>query len=349
MDPLRRLDLNLLLALHHLLETGSVQGAAARLDVGQPAMSASLARLRAVFDDPLLERVGRRMRPTERARELAGPVRELVDGTRRLLVPPAPFHPATDAWTARLAMSDETRIWLLPPLLARVRAEAPRVDLRVRALTPASTTAGRTGEIDLAVFPEPVRIPAAVAPDLEPFVVRPLYATTWVLATAPDDPRGERPWTLSDYAAADHALVVAWEGTDRGFADDLLARHGLARRVVVSVPTFADVIEVVRANPGLVTLLPEVLAERSGLRHGPPPFEEWVARFCYAWHPRASKDPRVRWLRGVLEAAAAGAQQGQPQKCSGSDAASAPSGPTSTVSSSTRDTRSSGAPSRFKS
>lgn len=304
MDPLRTLDLNLLLALHHLLETASVQDAAARLGVGQPAMSASLARLRAVFDDPLLERVGRRMVPTDRALELAGPVRELVDGTRRLLVPPAPFEPATDAWTARVAMSDETRTWLLPILLARLRAEAPRVDLRVRALTPASTTAGRTGEIDLAVFPEPTRVAASAAPDLGPFVVRPLYQASFVLATSPDHPQGDTPWTLDAYAAADHALVVAWEGTDRGFADDLLEAHGLTRRVVVVVPTFSDVIGLVRSDPRLVTLLPDVLARGSGLRAGPVPFAEWTLRFCYAYHPRMSRDPRVRWLRGLLESAA---------------------------------------------
>jgi DNA-binding transcriptional LysR family regulator len=306
MDPLRTLDLNLLLALHHLLETASVQAAAARLDVGQPAMSASLARLRAVFDDPLLERVGRTMAPTERALELAGPVRELIEGTRLLLVPPTPFDPATDAWTARIAMSDETRAWLLPLLLARLRAEAPRVDLRVRALTQASTAAGRTGEIDLAVFPEPVRVAAAVAPDLGPFVVRPLYAATFELATSHAHPHGDEPWTLQAYAAADHALVVAWEGSDRGFADELLERHGLARRVVIVVPTFADVIELVRSDPHLVTLLPDVLARRSGLRHCPVPFADWSLRFCYAYHPRVGKDPRIRWLRGLLESTAQG-------------------------------------------
>jgi hypothetical protein len=53
------IDTNLLLALEALLAERSVTRAAARLGVGQPAMSHSLARLREHFGDPLLIRRGR--------------------------------------------------------------------------------------------------------------------------------------------------------------------------------------------------------------------------------------------------------------------------------------------------
>ncbi len=48
---LARLDLNLLVALDALLQERSVTRAAARIGIGQSAMSASLARLRRLFDD----------------------------------------------------------------------------------------------------------------------------------------------------------------------------------------------------------------------------------------------------------------------------------------------------------
>ncbi len=59
MPSLAELDLNLLRALWHLLETKSVSQAAARTGVGQPAMSRTLARLRRLYGDPLLVQEGR--------------------------------------------------------------------------------------------------------------------------------------------------------------------------------------------------------------------------------------------------------------------------------------------------
>ena len=56
---LGRFDLNLLVALDALLTERSVTRAAARVGLGQSAMSHNLARLRTLFGDELLTR-GRR-------------------------------------------------------------------------------------------------------------------------------------------------------------------------------------------------------------------------------------------------------------------------------------------------
>src|SRR6185312_3746875 len=61
---LGRLDLNLLVALDALLEQRSVTRAAAQMGLSQPALSASLARLRRHFDDELLTRAGNSYRLT---------------------------------------------------------------------------------------------------------------------------------------------------------------------------------------------------------------------------------------------------------------------------------------------
>ena len=57
-------DLNLLVAFDALISERSVTQAARRLSIGQSAMSSTLARLRKLFDDPLLFRDGRTMTPT---------------------------------------------------------------------------------------------------------------------------------------------------------------------------------------------------------------------------------------------------------------------------------------------
>ncbi|HGS8844299.1 LysR family transcriptional regulator, partial [Pseudomonas aeruginosa] len=75
MINLRRLDLNLLVTLDVLLTEHNVTRAAERLNFSQPSVSVHLAKLRAIFDDPLLLPGPRGMRPTARAEELREPLR----------------------------------------------------------------------------------------------------------------------------------------------------------------------------------------------------------------------------------------------------------------------------------
>ncbi len=90
----RRLDLNLLVAFDALVSEASVSRAAARLYVGQPAMSHALARLRETFGDDILFREGAVMRPTPRALALAGAVRQVLDDIQQLARGARTFDPA---------------------------------------------------------------------------------------------------------------------------------------------------------------------------------------------------------------------------------------------------------------
>lgn len=63
---LRNVDLNLLHALHALMEERHVTRAAKRCFLSQPAMSRALDRLRETFGDPLLVRTGRLYQRTPR-------------------------------------------------------------------------------------------------------------------------------------------------------------------------------------------------------------------------------------------------------------------------------------------
>src|SRR5213595_3111758 len=76
--------------LHHLqildvlLKERSLTRAALLLDLTQPGISKTLARLRRYFDDPLFIRVAQRMEPTPKAMELAEPVRAILERVRTL-------------------------------------------------------------------------------------------------------------------------------------------------------------------------------------------------------------------------------------------------------------------------
>ena len=62
---IRRIDLNLLIAFEAIYQEGSVTGASERLYLTQSALSHALARLRELCDDPLFERHGKAMVPTD--------------------------------------------------------------------------------------------------------------------------------------------------------------------------------------------------------------------------------------------------------------------------------------------
>ena len=92
---LGRLDLNLLVALDALLQQRSVTRAAAQMGLGQPALSASLARLRRHFGDELLHRVGNEYRLTPLAVELRARTAVALSGVDRVFSAQPSFDPAS--------------------------------------------------------------------------------------------------------------------------------------------------------------------------------------------------------------------------------------------------------------
>src|SRR5437879_12092382 len=73
-----QLDLNLLRALDALLQERHVTRAALKCGLSEPAMSRSLRRLRQLFADEILVRVGRQYYLTSFALDLVGPVHDIV-------------------------------------------------------------------------------------------------------------------------------------------------------------------------------------------------------------------------------------------------------------------------------
>ena len=82
---LARIDLNLLVHLDALLRNRSVTRAAARVGIGQSAMSHNLARLRELFADELLTRGPEGMRLTPRATALLEPVKTMLAQVEALM------------------------------------------------------------------------------------------------------------------------------------------------------------------------------------------------------------------------------------------------------------------------
>ena len=132
-NDLRRLDLNLLIVFETLMHERSVTRAAEKLFLGQPAISAALARLRTLFDDPLFVRTGRSMEPTPRAQEIFALLSPALDSISTAVSRAADFDPATSKAVFRIGLSDDVEFALLPALLRRLRAEGVAVWLESKS------------------------------------------------------------------------------------------------------------------------------------------------------------------------------------------------------------------------
>jgi DNA-binding transcriptional LysR family regulator len=88
MNPINisAMDLNLLKVFEALYEEGGASRAAVRLGLTQSSVSAALARLRALYEDPLFLRRGRGLAPSPRADELKPILSEALDRCRQSLL-----------------------------------------------------------------------------------------------------------------------------------------------------------------------------------------------------------------------------------------------------------------------
>jgi DNA-binding transcriptional LysR family regulator len=102
-------DLNLLRVLDALLREGSTVKAGRRIGLSQPAVSASLSRLRSALNDELFLRRGQGLEPTDYAKSLELPLREMLDGLELMFEKPRIFDPLTASASFRFPAATSSR------------------------------------------------------------------------------------------------------------------------------------------------------------------------------------------------------------------------------------------------
>ncbi|WCM22656.1 LysR family transcriptional regulator [Paraburkholderia bryophila] len=292
---LRRLDLNLLVTLDVLLSEHNVTRAAERLNFSQPSVSVHLAKLRELFGDPLLLPGPRGMRPTARAEALREPLREALEALERAVAPASPFNPAEATHSWRIAATDYAESTIILPTLATLRATAPGTRLAiVEAVPPRLMQQAEQGAIDLGFHT------SEGAPD--GLRRRVLFAERYVLVGRAGHPRLKRRPTLAQFCKLEQVIVSPDGGGFFGVTDESLAKLGLTRRVVLSVPHFLFMVSAL-ASTDLVGMVPaRLVRENSALRMVEPPVEVPGYEMAMLWHERVHRDPAHRWLRDTIAA-----------------------------------------------
>jgi DNA-binding transcriptional LysR family regulator len=259
-------------------------------------MSHALGRLRDLFGDPILVRIGGAMQPTVRALAMRGPLDATLEAVRGLLAPSA-FDPARSNRRFRLMMPDIVVDLLLTPLLAQVQAQAPSVSLEtIPWQSPDDLGQDLARSIDFVIAVSSMR------PLLRGFRSCLLYKDRDIIAVRRGHPRAAELSSLAAFRAARHVAVIP-RGAHRDLIDDWLLERGVPRDIAVIVPGYLQALHVA-ARSDLVSFIPGRLvteeAARLALHAVKPPLDPGVDEQHLFYPERAIHDPGSIWLRGVV-------------------------------------------------
>lgn len=288
---MRQSDLGLLLALDALLSERNVTRAASRLHISQPAMSAQLARLRDLFEDPLLVASGREMVPTARAMSLQEPLHHKLVELSQLIRERQPFEPGSTSRAFRIIAPDYLHMVVTLPLVQKVSENAPNV--QVVMLPFERSTAWHMLEnlkADLLIMWRQLTPETARA--------TPLFVEELCFVQRKRHPRGRKKPSIDEMCNLPHAIIAPEAGSLWGAVDEALEKLGRKRRIVASLPSFLAVPALV-AQSDLVAAIPRRLAEDTAdqLDHYELPLGLERYEMLLSWHPRMHADPGHQWLR----------------------------------------------------
>lgn len=296
---LSRLDLNLLVALDALLTERSVTRAAERLHLSQPALSASLARLRTHFNDPILARRGNNYELTPLALRLTEHTTTALEAARRVFESQATWSPR-DSTREFSVYGSDYGFATVGTAVSKLAAErAPGVRFRFMLHNPSivDDASNRLRAADGMV------IPHGYLTDL-PYAD--LWRDDWVVVASESNEAigdelsmellGQLPWVFT------FQTRTAFTSAARQ-----LQQLGIEPRVEAVVESFLAMPHFISGTNRLGLLqagLAPLAKQVSGIRILEAPFDATPVVNALWWHPVHNRDPEHAWMRGIFEEAA---------------------------------------------
>ena len=196
-------DWNRLRAFLVTAEEGSLSAAARILKLTQPTLGRQVAALEAELGVILFERVGRSLSLTRSGLELLEHARAMGEAANRVSLAASGRVEAVEGEVS-VAASDVTAAFLLPPMLARLRAAAPGISVNVVASNSLSDLLRREADIAIRhVEPQDGDLVVRRMPDMQARI----YASRDLIAR-----QGGRP---RDAAALSAWPFIGFERSER--------------------------------------------------------------------------------------------------------------------------------------
>lgn len=289
---MRQVNLDQVRALIEVVRFGSFTAAAHELHLTQPAVSLQVQELEQRFGVKLVERLGRRVRPTAAGSELAAHGQEILERCEEVNRSMRRYRDGFIG-QSRIGMSMTVLIYLMPPVIRRLRAELPSLELVVRTGFSEATVQGvRDGTLDIGLCTGPI---SEKAVECIPLLADQIVA---IFPREQDDlpdavepnMMGRWPLVLGNQRSALRRLVASWIGT-----------AGPVQRPIMELDNIAGIKSVVGAGLGM-SLVPalsvhEADSTRIAVRNLEPPI---VRDLLLVQRADRANEAAVRHVREAL-------------------------------------------------
>ena len=305
-----KIDLHLIRVLHTVLTERSVSKAAIRLGMYQPAVSASLKKLRELAGDPLLVRSGAGMVPTDAGLRMLAPSASILRAAESMFSDARGFEPSSARQTFRIAASDFLDPLFLPQLVAQIKQQAPHCVIEILPLSAESDYRARLAQGDMDVV-----IGNWLKPPDDLHLGR-LFGDEVVCLVARDHPAVRRSsqggWDAASWLAAEHIAPTPTHPGARGVIDEHLDSLGLQRNITARCPHFGLIPSMVASTLLVLTTgrqYCERYVDKLPVKILPCPVVFPRLLYYQLWHERTHTSSAGRWLREQVKSVAATLQK----------------------------------------
>ena len=255
-----KIDLNIYKVFEALYEEGSASRAALRLDMTQSAVSATLRRLRSIYQDTLFIRTGRGLAPTLRANELKPIISEALSKCRQSLVLVSDDETGYLGRSITFGLSDDFEIAVGQKLVDKVIKDTPGIRLifkQTNSKIVAQMLMAR--DIDIAITSESYS---------SSVLCHELLGQGSYSCLVDEDSFTEGNATLSieGYMGRKHVLISS-DGFV-GVVDEVLSLLGYQRQVITSTTHFSAMPYLLKGSKSIATLpthAAKVISQMTGL------------------------------------------------------------------------------------
>jgi DNA-binding transcriptional LysR family regulator len=291
---LRTVDLNLLVIFEALYATRNTSRAAERLGMSQPAVSNALSRLRDLIGDPLFVRHARGLKPTLKAQEIVGPVREALSVIGRQFATGDNIDLSTYQRVFRIIILDPLEPIMMPPIVRTIAEQAPGIEIECIQATANFADAVRTGEVDLACMVFPI--------DTTDLVIKALGPTDLVIISRRNHPQIRKPLDAQTLLRLPQVVIGRELRGLTGIEKNLVAQS-IKRRTPYAAAKLWSIPPMVQQTD-LVAFMPRRFAEWTApafdLDIHELPIKMADQQSYMMWHVNSEHDPGHRWLREAM-------------------------------------------------
>jgi enoyl-CoA hydratase/carnithine racemase len=283
-----------LFTLQVLLQTKSTSQAAEQLNVTQPAISASLKKLREYFNDELLIKHNKHMILTSHAAQIEADLNRLISEVDNFVMRTGVFDPSKSQRKFKLLGSDYIGSILLAPLMPALFKQAPNIKIDFQHSDDTTASLLNTGKADIAFAPSTVIT--------EPMEAIELFDEDLVLLADNRHPILDAELTKEKITSASHISIDLVSVPHTNTVTRIMNTMGVNLDESINISSFSVGMEML-VGTELVCIIHKRLAEKAlshlPLRFVPLPKEmHKLTQVSYSIYFSSSRkhDPGINWL-----------------------------------------------------